>query len=210
MARGELTDRSRTVITVCALAAVLYAAVTPFFYRDLNYVFARVDDLPGMLVRAIIVGVPTCLALAAVVLSGRPFVGVSIAVASAVVMMSAELLSLVRMGVPLGRDDWMSLIGTAVVGACALLAADLLVWRRPVDTPLLGALAGLLVGVLSAAISFYQMLLARVFDAVGLFLDDYWVRLFVVPGLVLVVVGLVAGAVAQRWGGVPQETAGLA
>jgi hypothetical protein len=168
MPRGELTDRARTVITVCAVAAVLYAAITPFFYRDLTYAFADVDSIPGLLfVRAIIVGVPNLLALAAVVLSGRPFVGVSIAVASAATLMCSELLSLVREGVPLGRDDWMSLIGTAVV-------------------------------------------LARVFDDVGLFLDGYWARQFAVDGAILVVVGLIAGAVAQRWGGVRQETAGLA
>ncbi len=71
-------------------------------------------------------------------------------------------------------------------------------------------MAGLLVGVLSALISFYQLLLARVFDDVGLFLDGYWARQFAVDGAILVVVGLIAGAVAQRWGGVPQETAGLA
>ena len=72
MPRGELTDRARTVITVCAVAAVLYAAITPFFYRDLTYAFADVDSIPGMLlVRAIIVGVPNLLALAAVVLSGQ-------------------------------------------------------------------------------------------------------------------------------------------
>ncbi|WP_027859921.1 hypothetical protein [Marmoricola sp. URHB0036] len=211
MTRGELTERARTVITVCAVAAVLYAAVTPFVYHNLTYAFVGIDSISGMLLaRAIIVGVPNLLALAAVVISGRPFVGVSIAVASAVAMMAAEVLSLTRAGVSLGPDDWMSLIGGAVVAACALLAADLLVWRRPVDTPLLGAVAGLLVGVLSAVISIYQLVLARVVDDVDLFLDGYWLREYAVEGLVLVVAGLLAGAVAQRWSGVRQETAGLA
>ena len=95
MTREEPTDRARRVIFVCTVVAVLYAAVTPFFYRDLTFAFADVDSLTGMLlVRTVIVGVPSMLALAAVVISARPFVGVSIAVSGAIVMASAELLNL--------------------------------------------------------------------------------------------------------------------
>ena len=68
----------------------------------------------------------------------------------------------------------------------------------------------MLAGNAVALISIYRLLLARVFDDVGLFLDGYWARQFAVDGAILVVVGLIAGAVAQRWGGVRQETAGLA
>jgi hypothetical protein len=71
-------------------------------------------------------------------------------------------------------------------------------------------LAGLLAGLVSAGIVLYEMLVERLFAGFDPFLDRYWLRMVLTEALLLVITGLLAGAVAQRWPDARQVTAGSA
>lgn len=206
MTRAPLAERDRAVVAACTIGAVGFAFVSPL-------VFGRVLELrlPGSLsaidwVRVLIAAVPPCLAIAALVITRREFVAVAIGVTSSVALSVASILQFAGQGVSLRPQDYAGWIGSGVMAACGLVAADLFVWRWGSRTPALGALAGACGGVATILVVAYELLVTGGFHAFGLVPAGDWLREFVAPAVLLVVVGAIAGAVAHGLGA-PQEAA---
>lgn len=207
MTRGAPTRWDRLVLAVCAFVAAAAVVGVALLWRvaPSSFMLTHVD-LVRWVSRAG-AQAPACAALAAVVLTGRAFVGVAIAAATAVLAVVFGAASLSGAGLTLGVTDYATWTGWSLLAAGALLAADLLALRLGRFTAGSGAVAGLLVALAAMAIRTVSLVAGSGVDVFGLLPADFWVWEYAVPLVALVLTGLVSGAVAERARG-PQVVRG--
>ena len=207
MTNGALRHWDRLVIVVCAFVSVASVVGVAMLWRVApDTLLSTHFELFRWISRAGAV-VPPCAALAAVVLTGRAFVGVAIAAGSAVLATVFGAAALSGGGATLGALDYVTWTGWSLVVAAALLAADLMALRLGRFTPGSGAVAGLLVAVATIVIQLVPLIVGSGLAVLTYFAADFWVGEYALPLVALVLTGLVAGVVAERVAG-PQVVSG--
>jgi hypothetical protein len=206
MTRGAWTTTERSLVGACAVGAVATAVVLPVVWRWLLTRPLGHGIEAAQWLNAVVHPVPACLALAAVVLTARP-VGTVIALVSGLALMVANLQDVQVFGPMLAIQDYLSWVSWSVVLACALLAADVLAWRLDAFTVRTGALAGLAVALLQAAVE----LALYAFGSEGFPFSFalptvFWIQAFALPSIMLVLTG-VLGGIAVQGRGTAQGTA---
>ena len=198
----RLGAHARWVVWSCFGAALVVAVGLPLFAQAQFYLASAWDELAWA--TYLLVPVPMCAALVAVVLTRVPWVGFTIGGVTALVGSVAGLVGFLGVArsnggaVSIGALGLIAFLLLEVVAALPLLAADLQARRSTGFTPATGAVAGATVGVFRAVLRGGSVVAGVGVAGLGRLPAAYLLVDLLLPLVLLALTGAVAGGFAAR------------